>query len=224
VSEWLLLLLLGGFVGLDATAFPQVMISRPLVAGTLAGMIFGQPAAGALVGGLLEVFHLSILPIGAARYPEAGVAAVAASAAYVNANSLPVDPAALLLALLVALVWERVAGSSAIRLRRVNERFAVVDPAAAPTPRSVQAQHVFCIGLDFARGAAVSGLGAALGMFTVRGGAGLWTGPPLLALVALSAAASAAIGSGLSVFGGWQERRVHFLAGALVGLLLLMIR
>jgi mannose PTS system EIIC component len=65
----LAIMLLGGFVALDATSFPQVMISRPLVAGALTGFVLGDPVAGALVGGLLEVFHLSVLPIGAARYP-----------------------------------------------------------------------------------------------------------------------------------------------------------
>lgn len=224
MSEWVLLLALGGVVGLDSSAFPQVMISRPLVAGTLAGMIFGEPAAGALVGGLLEVFHLPILPIGAARYPEAGVAAVAASAAYVSTATLPVDAAALLFAMLVALVWERVAGNSVIWLRGVNDRLAVVDPAAAPTARSIQGQHLLCIGLDFLRGAAIAGIGTALGVLLVRAGATYWSAPPLLALVALSAAASAAIGSGLSVFGGWQERKVQFLVGALVGTLLLLAR
>lgn len=31
--NWFLLALLGGFVGLDGTSFPQAMFSRPIVAG-----------------------------------------------------------------------------------------------------------------------------------------------------------------------------------------------
>ena len=56
--NWILLGLLGGAVGLDATAFPQAMWSRPIVAGTLAGLVFGRPVSGLLVGITLEVFAL----------------------------------------------------------------------------------------------------------------------------------------------------------------------
>ena len=74
--SWLIAALLGGFVGLDATSFPQVMISRPVVAGVLTGVLFGRPAEGLAVGFLVEAFSLIILPIGAARYPDSGTATV----------------------------------------------------------------------------------------------------------------------------------------------------
>jgi mannose/fructose/N-acetylgalactosamine-specific phosphotransferase system component IIC len=224
VSEWLLLLLLGGVVGLDATAFPQVMISRPLVAGTLAGALFGQPAAGALVGGLIEVFSLPILPMGATRYPEAGVAAVAAATAYVHAAAAPLDGAALLLALLLALVWERVAGRTTNWLRETHDRYAIVEPLEAPTPALVERRHIAAVALDFARGAIVTGAGTVAGVLLVPAGAAIWGAPPALALAAIVVAACAAVASALSVFGGWQDRRIHFLAGALVGAVLILIR
>ena len=49
---------LGAVVGLDFVSFPQAMLSRPIVAATLAGAICGNAAAGLLAGALLA-FALS---------------------------------------------------------------------------------------------------------------------------------------------------------------------
>ena len=74
------LALLGGLLGLDVVSFPQAMISRPLVAATLAGAIGGNAMAGLLVGAVLEFVALETLPFGASRYPEWGSAAVVGGA------------------------------------------------------------------------------------------------------------------------------------------------
>ncbi|HXE59015.1 MAG TPA: PTS sugar transporter subunit IIC, partial [Gemmatimonadales bacterium] len=76
-----LLCLWGTAVGLDLVSVPQVMLSRPLVAGTVAGCIVGDVEAGLRVGAVLELFALDVLPIGAVRYPDYGPATVAAVAA-----------------------------------------------------------------------------------------------------------------------------------------------
>src|SRR5690606_8090213 len=86
----------GGMVGLDAASFPQVMISRPLVAATVTGLLAGRPADGLLLGVILEAFALLILPVGAARYPESGTGAVAAAGAYLAAAPPELDAAPLL--------------------------------------------------------------------------------------------------------------------------------
>ena len=70
----------GVLVGLDMTSVAQSMLSRPLVAGTVAGTIVGDPAGGLMMGVLLELFALEVLPVGAARYPDCGLGAVAAVA------------------------------------------------------------------------------------------------------------------------------------------------
>ena len=80
-----LLLLWGTIVGLDLVSGPQALLSRPIVAGTVAGAIAGDAAAGLRVGVLLELFALDVLPVGAARYPDYGPGTVAA-AALVAAN------------------------------------------------------------------------------------------------------------------------------------------
>jgi mannose/fructose/N-acetylgalactosamine-specific phosphotransferase system component IIC len=67
-----LLLLLGGWMALDAAAVGQFMLGRPLVAATLGGMVAGDPLAGALAGVLLEALHLNHIPAGGARLPDPG--------------------------------------------------------------------------------------------------------------------------------------------------------
>ena len=62
--------LLGALLGLDVVSFPQAMISRPIVAATLAGAFIGNPPAGLLIGVVLEMIALDTLPFGASRYPE----------------------------------------------------------------------------------------------------------------------------------------------------------
>ena len=68
----LLLVLWGTIVALDLVSVPQAMLSRPLVAGAVAGWLAGDVEAGLRVGVVLELFALDVLPIGAVRYPDYG--------------------------------------------------------------------------------------------------------------------------------------------------------
>ncbi|MGH7587661.1 MAG: PTS sugar transporter subunit IIC [Gemmatimonadota bacterium] len=76
LPEWLLLGVLGALVFLDAWPVGQTMLSRPIVAGPLAGAILGAPAEGVFWGAVFEAVYLGVLPVGAARYPDAGLAAL----------------------------------------------------------------------------------------------------------------------------------------------------
>ncbi|MBA3761296.1 MAG: PTS sugar transporter subunit IIC, partial [Gemmatimonadales bacterium] len=71
------LLVWGTLVGLDLVSVPQAMISRPLVAGTVAGWLVGDVEAGLRIGVVFELFALDVLPVGAVRYPDYGPATVA---------------------------------------------------------------------------------------------------------------------------------------------------
>jgi mannose/fructose/N-acetylgalactosamine-specific phosphotransferase system component IIC len=79
-GQALALVLWGMIVGLDLVSVPQAMLSRPVVAGAVAGWLAGDVDAGFRVGVLFELFALDVLPIGAVRYPDYGPATVAASA------------------------------------------------------------------------------------------------------------------------------------------------
>lgn len=56
--------------GLDRTAALQIMISRPIVAGPLTGLLLGAPLTGLQVGALMELLWLGRLPMGAAIPPD----------------------------------------------------------------------------------------------------------------------------------------------------------
>lgn len=56
--------------GLDRVAVLQGMLSRPLVAGPLAGWLLGDPLCGLQVGVMVELLWLARLPVGAAVPPD----------------------------------------------------------------------------------------------------------------------------------------------------------
>src|SRR5437764_4090123 len=116
------LALLGGLLGLDVVSFPQAMISRPIVASTLAGALIGQSPTGLLLGAALELIALETLPFGAARYPEWGSAATVGGALYANHYGDP--PGAMMMAVFAAVATAWVGGWSMIQLRKANARAA----------------------------------------------------------------------------------------------------
>jgi mannose PTS system EIIC component len=223
--SWLAVGLLGGVVGLDATSFPQVMISRPLVAAGLTGAILGRPLEGLAVGLLLEVFSLGILPIGAARYPESGTGAIAGAAAYINASNGP-DAFLLLLAVVFALLWERLAGASVTWLRRANERFVgeIAAAAGGSGGRLLETRHLGAMLLDFLRGAVVALAGAvlALGVLGLLGP--LWALGDSPVLGVLVVAMATMLGAALSLFGNWEERWLSLTLGIACGLALVLLQ
>jgi PTS system mannose-specific IIC component len=109
--------LLGALLGLDVVSFPQAMISRPIVAATLAGAFIGYPEAGLLIGVVLEMIALDTLPFGASRYPEWGSAGVVGGALF--AAQPPGMPGALPASMLAALLTASISGWSMVMLRRV---------------------------------------------------------------------------------------------------------
>ncbi|MEZ4600458.1 MAG: PTS sugar transporter subunit IIC [Syntrophotaleaceae bacterium] len=56
--------------GLDRTAVGQFMLSRPIVAAPLTGLLLGYPLVGLQIGALLELLWVGRLPIGAAIPPD----------------------------------------------------------------------------------------------------------------------------------------------------------
>lgn len=214
----LLLSLLGGLLALDATSVGQFMLSRPLIAAGLAGMIAGNPEGGIVVGVLLEAIHLAVLPVGAARYPEAGPAAVAAAGAY--AGAVDGQQVALLASVVFMLAWGWVGGRSVEWLRRWNVRTAV-PPEGPVDAGTVERLHLRATGFDFVRGVGMTLLGLVilgtlletLGWIPFREP---WTRP------ALALSAAAALASSLRLFG--RRRMPLFVAGAAAGALLLLLR
>jgi mannose/fructose/N-acetylgalactosamine-specific phosphotransferase system component IIC len=66
--------LLCGLCSLDSTSFLQAMFSRPLVLGTLTGLVLGAPGAGLASGCLIELLWLGNLPVGSVVPPDFSLA------------------------------------------------------------------------------------------------------------------------------------------------------
>lgn len=211
------LVLLGGWMAVDGTSLGQFMVSRPLVAATLAGWVVGDPVAGVTAGVVLELFHLAVLPVGAARYPEGGPAAVVAGALYASAQAVS---GALLMCVAFALVWEWVGGESLRVMRQLNVRLV----ASATGPRgadNLQTRHLAAVGLDFLRGMIVVGVGLVCLATLLIVSSSHWALDPEVARLAVSSSAVGLLAATLGIFGG---RRRIFLAGAAAGLLFVLVR
>jgi len=210
--ELLLVAFAGGVLALDATSVGQFMVSRPLVAGALAGWILGEPGTGLLVGALLEAYLLVLVPSGGSHYPEGATATVVAVAAVTASEATGALP----LGIAAGLVWGQVGGLTINVQRRLNGR--IVPEPDAGDPGRVAAAHVLAIALDFLRGASVTLVGAWAGRWALPTFADSW---PLGAggtngLLLMGGAVSAGIL--LRSLGGFRRRRILFAAGLALGL------
>jgi mannose/fructose/N-acetylgalactosamine-specific phosphotransferase system component IIC len=105
---WLEILLAGMVAlvtGLDRTALLQVMISRPIVAAPLTGLVLGDLTVGLAVGFMTELLWLARIPVGAAIPPDDTQVAVGATTLVIVCGPLwgYSGPGFLILSLLVAM-------------------------------------------------------------------------------------------------------------------------
>lgn len=215
MTAWLPVGLVGGLVGLDGTSFPQVMISRPFIAGTITGAVFGRPLEGAVMGFLLELFALITLPIGAALYPEAGTATVAATSAYLTAVPAGLEPGYLVLALAFALAWERATALTVVLQRRVNGRLLI--RVGAMAAGKLERRHLAAMTADFVRGAVVSLVGGVVGFALLRTLGPHWGLAPDVTARLLTVVGAAMVGTAIPLFGGLRARRIAVAAGVATG-------
>jgi mannose/fructose/N-acetylgalactosamine-specific phosphotransferase system component IIC len=216
-----LLVLWGTVVALDLVSVPQAMLSRPLVAGTVAGWLVGEVEAGLRVGVVLELFALDVLPIGAVRYPDYGPATVAAVALAAGA------PWELGLGLSVglALVLAAFGGWSLQTVRRWNALSIQHRAAALAAGESGAIRRLQYAGLlrDAGRGALLTALGLA-GAWALGRWAVLDRETAVgLTLVAIGAALSAVAGGAVRS-AGRGARLSWLVAGAVAGTLLAVLR
>lgn len=117
--------LIGGICYLDRTAAFQVMLHRPLIVATILGGVFGNLAAGAQVGAVLELLYLARLPVGASIPPDdTGAAVFAGAAAAASSSSIGLDPGAFTGILLLAVPCAEIGKYTDRFVRRVNGRIA----------------------------------------------------------------------------------------------------
>ncbi|MEO5590060.1 MAG: PTS sugar transporter subunit IIC [Gemmatimonadaceae bacterium] len=215
--------LLGAFLGMDVVTFPQAMISRPIVAATLAGAFIGDATAGLTMGAVLELLALEMLPFGASRYPEWGSASVVGGALYASQMGTPAG--ALAAALFGALVTAMLSGKSMVWLRRGNAVLAARERSALEggSSRAVTGLQLFGLSADLVRGFLVTLVAMLFFAPLVRGIVSEWSMDDLqsrAAVVAMVAAVSA--GAIWKIFHSVPRARLLFVAGLVVGAAILV--
>src|SRR5690606_36075003 len=142
--------------------------------------------SGLAVGVVLELFHLAVLPVGAARYSEGGPAAVVAGSLCSAAAEVP---GALLMAVAFALAWEWVGGETLRVMRQINVRI-VAGPEGEGRSDHLQLRHTAAILLDFFRGMLVVGTGLLTLATLLMVSANYWGLHPEVAWLAVTTASA----------------------------------
>ena len=217
--------LLGALLGLDVVTFPQAMISRPVVAATLAGAFIGSPVAGLTIGATLELLALGMLPFGASKYAEWGSASVVGGVLYAPQPGDPAGalPASVLAALLAALV----SGWSMVKLRRFNAARAASERAAldAGSADAIVGLQLFGLTSDFVRGGIVTFVAMLVSGPVVAAIVRTWQSDMEFSrAIVVALAAAVAAGAVWKIFNAVQLARILFLAGFAVGIAVIVIR
>ncbi|HEX6058221.1 MAG TPA: PTS sugar transporter subunit IIC [Gemmatimonadaceae bacterium] len=211
--------ILGGLLGLDVVSFPQAMLSRPLVAATLAGVLVGHPLHGLVAGVVLELIALETLPFGASRYPEWGSASVVGGALAAGFGDGP--PGALVVAVLGALAVAWAGGWTMFVVRRINASWArrSREGLEAGSYRTVAGLQLAGLTIDLARGALLTG-GALLVLAPLlHAVVSLWSVDPRISRgVVVGVSATVAAGAAWKIFHTTRGARWYFLGGAAIGL------
>jgi mannose/fructose/N-acetylgalactosamine-specific phosphotransferase system component IIC len=211
----------GTLTGLDLASVLQGLLNRPLVAGGIAGVLIGDPASGLAIGACLELFALDVLPVGSARYPDYGAAAVAAVAYGAwQPWSQALGPSVLLGLLLGQLGgWAVVAHRrmNARALHRVAERLDRGDPGIAAR------LHLIGIGSDLVRSVTLAVVGLVLVSLLMRAPRLDAVTSQALTTVAIAGGVLATVGGALRR-AGTTERMLWFTGGLAIGIASLSLR
>ena len=217
--------LLGALLGLDVVSFPQAMISRPIVAATLAGAFIGNPPAGLLIGVVLEMIALDTLPFGASRYPEWGSAGVVGGSLY--AAQAPGMPGALPASLLAALLTASISGWSMVVLRRLiaSHLERIRDRLEDGSRDALLSLHLSGMSLDLLRGGLVTVTAMLIVAPLVKAIVAVWGSESAASHAVVVVIAAVVAGSALwKIFHSVRRVLWFFLAGALIWAVLQVAR
>jgi mannose/fructose/N-acetylgalactosamine-specific phosphotransferase system component IIC len=208
--EVVLILAWGTFAGLDLITGPQSMAARPLVSGTVAGWILGDPVGGFAVGALLELCAFEIMPFGSARYADYGLGAIAA--AVVSAGTP--DILGIGLGLGVGLVIALLGDLSTQRIRRANSRDALKNATGLDEGdvNTIVSVHFRCVLRDGLRALVVTAIGMVLAGLVRRYG-----------FIPLSSAVAATVAAVGVAFGSAMVSGVRYGRATRLGVLLFAI-
>ncbi|MHB8769651.1 MAG: PTS sugar transporter subunit IIC [Syntrophales bacterium] len=138
----------GGILCLDRVVL-QAMISRPIVAAPVIGLILGDPYTGLIAGAFIELLWVDRLPIGNYLPPNDTVVSILITAASIQSAHLLGGPSRELLVLAVLIIAPLgiLAQRLDLWLGRGNEKLAeaALRDASRGDVRSVSRRHLFAI-------------------------------------------------------------------------------
>lgn len=207
--------LVGGLLALDSTAVGQFMVSRPLVAGVIAGSLAGDAVTGLLIGSTLELFHLATVPAGGGRFSDTGPATMVAATVAVWTGG---TPGAIAIAWSLGLFWGEVGGWTISFQRRLNGKILEKLVGDGGSPAALEVAHALAILSDFLRGGLLTAVGVLFGITVVPGLAAAWPLGSVWTVGLILAGASVPLGILYKGFGGWPKQRLLFVAGIVAGL------
>jgi mannose/fructose/N-acetylgalactosamine-specific phosphotransferase system component IIC len=223
--------LLAGALALDNRSSLRLMISQPVCAGFLAGIVLGNPREGLLAGAVLQAMFLGMVPVRGIGMGDLALGGVAVSSLYILAlRSATIDPAARGLVLLLSLAASlgvAAAGRSLYRFWETRSHVftrAALEFAGKGRFALASALHFSTLAIHFAIGFAVTaavviaGVPAVVGIVGAVGGK--WA-EPLASLPVLLPFIGA--GSLLALNFG-RVRGFMFLAGFCTVMLVLVFR
>lgn len=209
-------------VGVDLIAGPQVMIARPLVSAIVAGAILGDVTTGVVIGVALELFAWDVLPFGAARYPDYGVAAIAGVWTAAHAPGILGFGIGVGVALITAYLGEW----SVQLVRRLNTadlelREDALDDGVYAAARAL---HLRGLLREVVRSGVLAVIGLSIGVVTQR-----VTSMGVSAAIAATVVATGAVigvgaGSGLRVAGASHDKQILYGVGVVVGIVWMVLR
>jgi PTS system mannose-specific IIC component len=138
--------LVGGAICLDRV-FLQIMISRPIVAGPIIGLLLSEPITGLIVGAFIELLWIDRLPMGRYVTPNDSVATILATAGAIltgkELGSLPRELVAL--AILLFLPCALLARHVDTWIAKSNERLSrrAADYARGGDIRGLAREHKY---------------------------------------------------------------------------------
>lgn len=215
--------ILGGILGLDVVSFPQAMISRPLVAATLAGGLIGDAMSGMLVGAALELIALETLPFGAAKYPEWGSAATVGGALFAGHPTHPAGSMTMAVIAAIATGW--IGAWTMYQLRKLNASAANrhrtgLEAGARGTVIGLQLSG---LSLDLLRGMLLTGLAYAALRPLMEMVIQVWDMEGMVSRsLVVGVAASVAMGAAWKLFHSVPWARWTFMDGLVIGIVLLI--
>ena len=145
IMNVLIVSIVGGVLCLDRI-FVQALISRPIVAAPVIGMILGDPYTGLIAGAFIELFWIDRLPIGAYIPPNDTIAAVLVSAGAIESGRIlgHLPQGLIAFAVLIFIPLAVLAQTMELWVVRGNEKLAkdALSDAAHGEIRSISRNHL----------------------------------------------------------------------------------